>query len=296
MSSNKKNNGIAKRMKAFENKEKACNNYTPPTAPPVKVPKNTAVLSFNTGSLMETSPMAQRQSFNDSLASHMTVPEIVDLFNEQIEINEKVLAQEAEDKAARRQRYLQSRKKNRKNAKAKKVMLAKNESKQQEKELSSRRSKHQHNHYSLQTGGTGGGVLMNDTTSFVVDPKTYKAPKHLPRPTEPQTKLLMQALNDNVLFFSKEDNSSLPKSKNTSASSTDTTSTSSGTDGKGVLKEALVQAFETVVIKKGQTVQEALSESGSHHHYDKNCLYVIESGEMALQDETGKQVATATAG
>lgn len=296
-SGGKKNNTISGRLKQYE-KEKQ--QKTPPTAPPSKVPKNT--LLNNNGkdgrgrcyTKIETSPMAQRQHFNDSAASlSMSVPEIVDLFNEQITLNEMALAQEAEEKAARRERYLESRKRNRKNARAKRALLAKKEKMKEEK------GEKASNHYSLvdtsRKGGGGayygspanGGLLMNGTTSFSVDPRTYRAPENLPRPTGPETQLLLQALADNVLLKEKRNRDF--SDSTCSGGQVITTTTQE-------LKDALVRAFETVLIKKGQTVEEAVEQAGSRHH-DRNCLYVVESGQIDLNDgETGKRVATATAG
>jgi hypothetical protein len=241
--------------------------------------------------LMETSPMAQRQYFQDSAASAMTVPEIVDRFNEQIELNEMALAQEAEEKNKRRERYLQSRRR-------RQAMLAKKKKKKKEQQgnNNSNNNNKVSNHYSLKASPKSGkGVLMNATPSFSVDPRTYQAPKNLPQPTEPETQLLLQALADNVLLKEKRssrrhhDDDDDPNHQHHDQIITTTTQE---------LKDALVKAFETVLIKKGQTVEEAVAASGGSQHLDDaNCLYVIESGQIDLNDqETGKRVATATAG
>jgi CRP-like cAMP-binding protein len=120
---------------------------------------------------------------------------------------------------------------------------------------------------------TATGVMMNAKTSFSVDPKTYKPPTNLKSPTGEQKKLLLNVLANNVLFTNSTDK--------------DTTTPQ--------LKDALIRAFEAVKIRKGETVEEALRASGSQHH-DDNCLYVIEEGEMELNDERGNVVATAVAG
>lgn len=283
---------------------------TPPTAPPTKkvLPKNT-LLSPNAnkkklGLTFETSPMAQRQYFQSNLqdASSMSVPEIVDRFNEQIELNEMALAQEAEEKIARRERYLESQKKNRKHNKAKKAAL---EAKKKEQERSSKGRQH----YSLEARSNHArqGVLMNHgQTSFTVDPRTYQAPKNLPAPTQPETELLLQALADNVLLKDKPRHS---RSSDPSTSGNQKDDDKLITTTTQELRDALVKAFETVLIKKGQTLEEALqqqsvgsrrtsdSDISSLTHHEGNCLYVIESGEIDLKDaSTGKRVATATAG
>jgi hypothetical protein len=287
----KNNANRTNRLKQFE-KDKA----TPPTAPPGKVPKSSLLTKERRGyTKIETSPMAQRQYFQDSAASAMTVPEIVDRFNEQIELNEMVLAQETEEKSARRERYLQSRKKNRRNAKAKKALLAKKEKQRQERERNNNKnSRKTSHHYSLvkSTGsGPNNGVLMNASPSFSVDPRTYQAPNHLPQPTEPETQLLLQALTDNVLLKEKR-TSSNNSSNNRDGDSSDIVITTTTQE----LKHALIKAFETVLIKKGQTLEEAVEQAG-RKHLDNNCLYVIESGQIDLNDgDTGKHVATATAG
>jgi hypothetical protein len=293
MSTNKKNNVVINnRLKQFE-KEKT----NPPTGRPTKVPKNTFLnKERRLYSKMETSPMAQRQYFHDSAASAMTVPEIVDRFNEQIELNEMVLAQEAEEKAARRERYLHSRKKNRKNTKAKKALLVKKEQQQQRQQEAENNNIYPYktsHHYSLVKttlpGRNNGVVLMNATPSFFVDPRTYQPPNHLPQPTEPETQLLLQALTDNVLLREKRTSNEHNKNNSDSSDFIITTTTQE-------LKDALIKAFETVLIKKGQTVEEAVEQAG-RKHLDNNCLYVIESGQIDLKDgATGKHVATATAG
>jgi CRP-like cAMP-binding protein len=270
--SSSKNSKISDRLKAFDKKKNDPSSpHHPPTAPPSKLPKNkTATVTPKRVSkhcsphtspstdLKTSSPMAQRQYFQKTAAEvmHMSVPEIVDRFNEQIEINERALAQEAAEKEARKNRYQQNRRKSRKNARARK------------KKLSNRKENGGANHYSLlpkSNAQSPTGVMLNAATSFLVDPKTYKPPTNLPKPTEPQKKLLLQALADNVLFEEKNKDSSTPPQ----------------------LKDALVKAFEAVTIKKGQTVQEALTD---------NALYVIEQGEMQLNDENGRAVATAVAG
>ncbi|KAG7371650.1 protein kinase domain containing protein [Nitzschia inconspicua] len=319
MSSNKRNSAISSRLKTFEKEKTTTTNNpsnsnhtnshagaatTPPPAPPAKVSKSTVFKlkeqQQQRRSLLDTSPMAQRQYFHDSAASSMTVPELVDRFNEQIELNEMALAQEAEEKQARRERYLQSRKYNRKNAKAKRALLAKKEQQKQASNNSSGRGSNNKisNHYSLVKTPTaaagGGGMLMNGTPSFSVDPRTYQPPENLPQPTQPEAELLWQALTDTVLL--KEKRSANSKNNSFDNNSSDNDNNKVITTTTQELRDALVKAFETVLIKKGQTVEEAVEQSGNKH-FDENCLYVIESGEIDLNDgETGKRVATATAG
>ena len=259
--------GIADRLKKFEKKDNNSNHASPSAAPsetpPIPSARKNKLLSPKRPIKPGVAAGLKKTSFMDaSDSSLLTVPDIVDMFQDQINMNEAALAQEAADKLERKKKY-QTSKRKRKTARTRK-----HEKKKKEQS---------HNHYSLLTKGnnaTATGVIMNAKTSFQVDPKTYKPPAYDDDApiTDQQKKLLLNVLANNVLFTSSKKDTTTPK-----------------------LKEALMRAFESVKIRKGETVEEALRKSGSQHH-DDNCLYVIEEGEMELNDERGNTIATAVAG
>ncbi len=160
-----------------------------------------------------------------------TVRILTTQFNEQIAANEAAFQKALQEKVERKRRYRNKKKRSKFRPRKKKTQ--------------------QH----LMSGSVWSNQMA--APSFKVDPKTYKAPTYLSRPSSAQEKLIRQAMADNVLIR----------------------------DDPGSTQKALLHAFESVEVKKGQKL-----ENDSDKYF-----YVVEDGEVDIEHK-GKVLATARPG
>lgn len=184
-------------------------------------------LNDSSGSLHESFDSMRFEREREEILFHRsgTVNLIVDKYNEQIQANIEYCKKELEEKEARKQRYRSRAKRPRNNKKRRNTKSR------------------------LVSESVWNNKMAK--ASFKVDPKTFKAPKLLHRPSRAQEEVLQQAIADNVLIrHDKRPN------------------------------KTLIQAFEPVELSKGEKID----------NENEKYFYVVEDGRVDIE-QNGKVVA-----